>query len=393
MRHVPREAGLIERLCHFAAWRKRPPCRRTRFVYHEALRTQKRQSGSKMAMGKIVQFRRALVALALALAAPALPASAQDAEKAFFAGKTVRIVVGSATGGGYDIYSRLIAPYLGKVLNATVIVENQPGAGGLISLNRLYVTEPDGLALTLANGTSAAFAQLTDQQGARFDLAKFGYLATVGAPPGLWLVGPDSPIKTVQDAINAKMKWRWAASGPADGLGNGAAFTCEALKLDCQIVPGYGGSAQSGLAVTRGEMDAVYVPESSANNFVKAKQNFAIATIGRKKSRWFLDKPTIFEAIELNEDARWLFDYFTGVEEMGRIMMVPPNMPKARLAYLQAAIKETLHNPQLIAEGERTERIIEYLDPESTLKNAQTIVTNVTPEQKKRVQTILARNK
>jgi tripartite-type tricarboxylate transporter receptor subunit TctC len=346
-----------------------------------------------MAMGKIVQFRRALVALALALAALALPASAQDAEKAFFAGKTVRIVVGSATGGGSDIYSRLIAPYLGKVLNATVIVENQPGAGGLISLNRLYVTEPDGLALTLANGTSAAFAQLTDQQGARFDLAKFGYLATVGAPPGLWLVGPDSPIKTVKDAIAAKMKWRWAASGPADGLGNGAAFTCEALKLDCQIVPGYGGSAQSGLAVTRGEMDAVYVPESSANNFVKAKQNLAIATIGRKKSRWFLDHPTIFEAVELNEDARWLFDYFTGVEEMGRIMMVPPNMPKARLAYLQAAIKETLHNPQLIAEGERTERIIEYLDPESTLKNAQTIVTNVTAEQKKRVQTILARNK
>jgi len=78
---------------------------------------------------------------------------------------------------------------------------------------------------------------------------------------------------------------------------------------------------------------------------------------------------------------------------MGRIMMVPPNMPKARLAYLQAAIKETLHNPQLIAEGERTERIIEYLDPESTLKNAEKIVSNVTPEQKKRVQTILARNK
>jgi tripartite-type tricarboxylate transporter receptor subunit TctC len=345
-----------------------------------------------MAMGKIVQFRRTLVALAIALAASGSTAVAQDAEKAFFAGKTVRIAVGSATGGGYDIYSRLIAPYLARVLGATVIIENQPGAGGLISLNRLYVTEPDGLTLTFANGTSAAFAQLTDQQGARFDLAKFGYLATVGAPPGLWLVGPDSPIKTVKQAIDAKMKWRWAASGPADGLGNGAAFTCEALARR-QIVPGYGGSAQSGLAVTRGEMDAVYVPESSANNFVKAKQNLALATIGRKKSRWFLDKPTIFEAVELNEDARWLFDFFTGVEEMGRIMMVPPNMPKARLAYLQAAIKETLSNPQLIAEGERTERIIEYLDPESTLKNAQTIVSNVTPEQKKRVQTLLARNK
>src|SRR5262245_13324882 len=259
------------------------------------------------------------------------------------------MVVGSATGGGYDIYSRLIAPYLARALGATVIVENQPGAGGLISLNRLYVTEPDGLALSLVNGTSAAFAQLTEQQGARFDLAKFDYLATVGAPPGLWLVGPNSPIKTVEQAVKAKMKWRWAASGPADGLGNGAAFTCEALKLECQIVPGYGGSAQAGLAVTRGGMDAVYVQESTANNFVKAKQNLAIATIWRKKSRWFLDHPTIFEAIELDPDQRWLFDYFTGVEEMGRILILPPNLPKARLAYLQAVVKEVLHNPQLIA--------------------------------------------
>jgi tripartite-type tricarboxylate transporter receptor subunit TctC len=305
----------------------------------------------------------------------------------------VRIVVGSATGGGYDIYSRLIAPYLAKVLNATVIVENQPGAGGLISLNRLYVTAPDGLIMSFANGTSAAFAQITDQQGMRFDLAKFDYLATVGAPPGLWLVGPNSKIKTVQNAVDAKMKWRWAASGPADGLGNGAAFTCEALKLDCQIVPGYGGSNQSALAVTRGEMDAVYVPESSANNFVKAKQNEALATMSRKKSRWFLDKPTIYEAVELDTEAQWLFDFLSGVEDLGRILILPPGVPKARLAFLQEAVKETLHNPQLIADGERSERIIEYLDPESTHKNALKVVANVTPEQKKRVQNIVARTK
>jgi tripartite-type tricarboxylate transporter receptor subunit TctC len=263
----------------------------------------------------------------------------------------------------------------------------------LISLNRLYTTAPDGLTLSFANGTAAAFAQITEQQGARFDLAKFDFLATVGAPPGLWLVGPNSPIETVQDAINAKMKWRWAASGPADGLGNGAAFTCEALKLDCQIVPGYGGSAQAGMAVTRGEMDALYVPESSANNFVKAGQNRALATMSRKKSRWFLDHPIIFEAVELDTDQQWLFDFFSGVENMGRIMILPPGMPKARLAYLQEAVKETLHNPQLIAEGERVERIIEYLDPESTHKNALAVVANVTPEQKKRVQTILSRTR
>ena len=342
-------------------------------------------------MATILPVRRPLLTAIICLAAITSSASAQDAEKAFFAGKTVRIVVGSAVGGGYDVYSRLIAPHLARVLGATVIVENQPGAGGLISLNRLYTTAPVGLTMSFANGTAAAFAQITEQQGARFDLAKFDFLATVGAPPGLWLVGPNSPIKTVQDAVNTKMKWRWAASGPADGLGNGAAFTCEALRLDCQIVPGYGGSAQAGLAVTRGEMDALYVPESSANNFVKAKQNRALATMARKKSRWFLDHPTIFESVELDADQQWLFDFFSGVENMGRVMILPPGMPKARLAYLQAAVKETLHNPQLIAEGERTERIIEYLDPVSTHNNALAVVANVTLEQKKRVQEILSR--
>ncbi len=332
---------------------------------------------------------RSITGVSLLLAATAL--SAQEMEKEFFNGKTVRVIVGSGSGGGYDIYARLIAPYLSKALNATTIVENQPGAGGITSLNRLYIAPPDGLTMSFANGTSAAFAQITEQPGLRFDLAKFDYLATVGAPPGLWLVGPESPFKTVKEAIATKKKWNWGASGPSDGLGNGAAFACEALKLECQIVTGYTGSNQAALAVTKGEMDAVYIPESSANNFSKAGQVFALATMARKKSRWFLDRPTIHEAVELDADAQWLFDFHSGVENLGRVLILPPNVPKARLGYLQAVVKDVLHNPQLIAEGERAERIIEYLDPDSTLKNALAVVANITPEQKKRVQAIVAR--
>ena len=123
------------------------------------------------------------------------------------------MIVGSGVGGGYDVFSRLIAPYLAKTLGTTVIVENVPGAGGLVALNKLYVAPPDGLQISLVQGTMAAVAQLTGDQAARFDLAKFTYLATVGAPPGLWLVGPDSPIREVQQAIDAKKKWRWASAG------------------------------------------------------------------------------------------------------------------------------------------------------------------------------------
>src|SRR3954451_12884958 len=245
---------------------------------------------------------RRVAVLSLAVCWSVSASQAEDSEKAFYAGKTVRMVVGSGTGGGYDIFSRMIAPYLSRTLGTTVIVENQPGAGGLLALNRLYAATPDGLQISLSNGTSAAFAQLTDDQAARFDLAKFTYLSTVGAPPGLWLVGPDAPIREVEQAINTRMKWRWASSGATSGLGIGAAFTCEALKLDCHVVQGYKGSADAELAVTRGEMDALYVPESSANNFVKAKQNWALATISRTKSRFFPDRPTIFEAARMDAD-------------------------------------------------------------------------------------------
>ena len=338
----------------------------------------------------ITTRRVVLLSLTACWTACASPGHAQDAEKAFYAGKTVRMIVGSGTGGGYDIFSRMIAPYLSKILGTTVIVENQPGAGGLIALNRLYVAPPDGLQISLSNGTGAAFAQLTDQSGVRYDLTKFSYLATVGAPPGLWLVGPNSSIREVQQAIDAKMKWRWASSGGMSGLGIGAAFTCEALKLDCHVVQGYKGSADAGLAVTRGEMDALYVPESSANNFVKAKQNWALATISRTKSRFFPDRPTIFEAVKMDPDRIWVMEFLANVEKLGRILIAPPGIPPARLAFLQDAVKQTLHNSQLIADGERAERIIEYLDPASTHQNAVAVVGGVTPEQKAQVLKILA---
>jgi tripartite-type tricarboxylate transporter receptor subunit TctC len=329
--------------------------------------------------------------LTATLAAATLPVRAQDAEQAYFNGKTIRLLVGFGPGGGYDAYARLLAPYLSKVLGASVVVENQPGAGGLLALNRVYTSAPDGLTMMIVNGTGAALSQLTDQGGARFDLGQIGYLGIVSASPWMWLVGPDSPIKTPQDAIKANKKWNWAASGPADGLSDGAAFTCEALKLDCHVVLGYGGSNQAALAVTRGEMDAIYVSDTSANNYVKSGQNSPVAAVGHQKSRFFPDVPTIFESMKLTPDQVWLFDFREKLENLGRILVVAPNTPPARLAFLQAAVKKALSDPALIADGEKTQRYIDYLDADTTRKNALDVVTNITPEQKKRVQDILAR--
>jgi len=369
-----------------------PPCRKSLPVRDRTARqVMAWQALALLAMATVPLRGRVLVSLAMCLPAFLTTASAQESERAFYSGKTVRMIVGSGTGGGYDAFSRLIAPYLAKQLGTTVIVENQPGAGGLIALNRLYAAPPDGLQISLSNGIAATFAQLTGLSAVRFDLTKFGYVASVREPPGLWLVGANSPIKEVSQAVQAKMKWRWASTGGTATSAIGAAFTCEALTLDCYIVAGYKSSADASLAVARGEMDALYVSEAGATNYVRAKQNWALATMSRTKSRFFQDRPTIFEAAKMNAEQIWVMDFLANVESMGRIVVAPPGLPSARLAFLQESMKQALHNPQLVADGEKAERIIDYLDPVSTHKNAVAVVDGVTPEQRQRVLDVLAR--
>jgi tripartite-type tricarboxylate transporter receptor subunit TctC len=338
-----------------------------------------------------VRRQAGILSAILCLTAAALVARAQEVDRAFFSGKTVRFIVGVSAGGGYDAYARMIAPYLGKVLGASVVVENQLGAGGLVALSRMTTAVPDGLTVMIVNGTGAALSQLTEQAGARFDLGKFGYIATVSASPWMWLVGPNSPIRTPRDAITVNKRWNWAASGPADGLSDGAAFTCEALALDCHVVVGYAGSNQAALAVTQGEMDAIYVSDTSANSYVASGQQRPVAAMGRLRSRFFQNVPTIFEALALTADQQWLFDFHAKLEGLGRILLVPPGMAPSRLAFLQAAVKTTLNDPALLAEGERSQRYINYLDPDTTRQNARDVVSNISPEQKRRVQDILAR--
>jgi tripartite-type tricarboxylate transporter receptor subunit TctC len=336
------------------------------------------------------KWRALTVALAFAAAAPPV-ARAQDSERAFFSGKTVRMVVGYGPGGGYDAYARMIAPYLSRALGATVVVENQPGAGGLVALNRVATAPSDGLTMMIVNGTGAALSQLTEQPGVRFDLAQLGYLGTVSASPWMWLVGPASPIHTPQDAIKLGKKLNWAAGGPADGLSDGAAFTCEALKLDCHVVLGYAGSNQAALAVTQGEMDAIYVSDTSANNYVASGQQHVVAAMGHARSRFFPMSPTIFEALSLDADQQWLFDFRSKLEDLGRILLAPPGVAPARLAFLQAAVKSTLTDPVLLAEGEKSQRYIDYLDAATTRRNAQDVVSEPTPQQRKRVQDIITK--
>jgi len=269
------------------------------------------------------------LALTLAISLGGQTSQAQDAA-AFYKGKTVKIMVGYGPGGGYDAYARMIAPHLDKALGASVIVENQPGAGGANALNRVFAGQPDGLTLMIVNGTAAALGQLLEQEGVRYDLAKLEHLGIVSSSPWMWLVSPTNPIvRTPAEAVKLNKLIRWGGTAPTDGLADGAAVACEALKLTCKVVIGYKGSAEVALAVQRGEMDAEYVSDTSANNYVKSGQAIAVAAMGRSKSRFFPDVPTVFEALKLTPEQEQWFDFRTDLDDLGRILVTTPGIDRS----------------------------------------------------------------
>jgi len=342
-------------------------------------------------MGMGHRVRVVIWGLVLALT-PLAAARAEDAAT-FYKGKTVRFVVGLGVGGGFDAYARMIAPHLAKELDATVIVENQPGAGGLIALNQIYAAPPDGLRLMIVNGTPAALGQLLGQENLRYDLTKVEHLGVISAYPWVWLAGPKTEIKTVADAMKPGVKIRWGGTGPSDGPSDGAAVTCEALHLDCQIILGYKGSGDIALAMERGEMDGLYVSDSSAANYVQNGQARAVASMARARSDLLPDVPTVFEQTKLTPEQEWWLDFRADLNDLGRILVTTPGVPADRLAYLRDAVKRALTDPALIEEGKRTKRFIAYQRPDEALEITRKVLTAVSPEQKERLRQVIFKAK
>ena len=328
-------------------------------------------------------FLSGLLALGLTLSM-SVSARAQDAA-AFYKGKTVHFVVGLGVGGGFDAYARMIAPYLGQELGANVVVDNLPGAGGLLALNQIYSGQADGLRLLIVNGTPAGLGQLIEQDNIRYDLAKFDHLGVISAYPWIWLASKQSGIKTVADALQPGRKIRWGGTGPSDGPADGAAITCEALKMDCQTILGYRSSGEIALAMERGELDGLYVSDSSAANYAQAGQVNPVASMARVRSALLPNVPTVYEHAKLTPDQEWWFDFRANLNDLGRILVTSPGTPPERLAFLRDAVRRALSNPALIAEGEKSQRFVAYQPPEKALEITLKVLSAVSAEQKKRI--------
>ncbi len=300
----------------------------------------------------------------------------------FYRGKTVRIVLGVGVGGGYDAYAHMLAPYLSRETGASFVVESLPGAGQLVALNKIYAGPPDGLNILLLNGTPAALGQILGQDNARYDLAKMEHLGIVNASPWMWLAGANSRIVKPQDAMTPGRKVLWGGTGPTGGLSDGASIACEALKLDCKVVLGYKSSSDVVLAVERGELDSIYVSDSSSVHYVHSSRLNAVAAVSRQRSKLLPDTPSIFESLDLSPAAAAMIDFRSALDSLGRILVTTPGVPEDRLAFLRQAIHAVLTDPAVIAEGAASERLIDYRDAETARQMTLRALTGISPDEK-----------
>lgn len=319
-------------------------------------------------------------------------AHAQDAAD-YYKGEVVKIVVGFNPGGGYDEYARMIAPELEKRIGATVVVENQPGGGGLLALNRL-AQNGDDKTIMLVSSESAALAQLTDRPGARFDLGKLTWLgrAVVDTRMATW--SARNPERTFEEAL-ATMKSkgsRWGATGLTDSVSDATAAMAEALHLTSDklsIVLGYDGTSAIALAVARGEVDGVVVSSTSAINYVGDDSLVPLAVLDRERDALFPDTPTIFEVGNLDEEGERWIDFRSNITTLGRAMVMHGDVDPERADFLSGHLEDILTNKEFIQKAKSMNRPINFLSGAKLSNLVHSIFSDLSDERKAEVKHVL----
>src|SRR5258706_811146 len=190
-----------------------------------------------------------LVVCAVVLAL-ALPLARVSAQESFYKGKTIRLIVGLAPGGGFDTYSRVIARHMGKHIpgNPILVVDNMPGAASLLAANFVYkAAKPDGL--TIGNFVGGlVFQQMLGLPGVEFDGPKFEFLGVPAQDNFMIGVAKSTGITSIE---------QWKASGtlikiggvaPGGGTDDIPKILKATLGLPLQMVSGYKGTGPVRLA-------------------------------------------------------------------------------------------------------------------------------------------------
>jgi tripartite-type tricarboxylate transporter receptor subunit TctC len=306
-------------------------------------------------MAKCIYSYR-LLAILLASLLLTVPAVAQQD---FYKGKTLRFIVGYSPGGGFDIYTRAIARHINKHIpgNPTTMVQNQPGAGGLIAANYVYkVAKPDGLTIGNFIG-SLVIDQILEAPGIEFDARKFEW---VGVP----MQESNACVLTKASGITSLEKWKSSpapikigATAPGDPTYNIPLILKQVLGVPVQVVGGYKGIAGILVAAEGGEVaGACWQWESIKTTWRKALDAGEVSVVVQINRQPHPELPNVPNAVSLaksDAERNLLQAGILDPAAITRLYALPPGTPKAQIQILRKAFLETLKDPEFLEEAKK----------------------------------------
>ena len=298
--------------------------------------------------------------------AAAAPAAAVDTKALsdFYTGKTMKIIVGSAAGGGYDAYARLVGRSMGKYMpgNPTIIIENMEGAGSLRAANFVFKAAPkDGTVIGHTQGGLFLQQVLGLLQGIEFDAPQWKILGAPTFDRGLCVATSKSGFKSIADSMNpGGRQIILGGNAPGSATWDATMRMKAALDLNLKLVDGYDGTAKIRLAMDNGELDGMcgWGYESVRATAWDRVQSGEYVVIGQTVEKPVEGLEKVPNAIDLakTDDARQLIKL--GVlltSKVIRPFMIAPEVPPERVAALRSAFESALKDPDLVQEANKSQ--------------------------------------
>jgi tripartite-type tricarboxylate transporter receptor subunit TctC len=315
-------------------------------------------------MNSAIWYSAKIIIASLLLLIAALPVAAQE----FFSGKTVVVLVGTAAGGGFDTYSRMMARHLGKHLpgNPTIVVQNMPGAGQLIAANHLFNrSAPDGLTIGHFSG-SVIFRHVMGDKSAMFDGKKFAWLGTPAPERHTCVVTEQSGVKTLPDWSASKRPLKFGALGPGNSTSAWPYLLKATLGVPLSVIEGFKGTSDVRLAAESGEVDAAcWGWDSIKVTWAKGLETGFVRPLVQTMLEPHPDLPDVPVAIQhaKSKDDQALLRLAAQAYGPASIAYsLPPGLPKDRLQTLRTAFMTTMKDAEFLAEAKKANLVVSPLD-------------------------------
>jgi tripartite-type tricarboxylate transporter receptor subunit TctC len=285
-------------------------------------------------------------------------------------GENVRLVVGTDPGGGYDAYARMIAPFLADELGAEVIVENQPGAGGLSAVNSMIAGKKDGTHIMIMNATGNISSVLAGVQGASFPVADLTYIGRVAREPYVITGAADGPYETWDDVLDAGDSPKIGSTGLGSEAYINGALVNELFDLGGEVIAGYDSASEAELGLLAGDIQLFPGNLDSRIKQIESGDAVGLLAVSEEKIEALPDTPAIGD-YDLSEEKHELFEAHLALSEIGRPLIGPPGMDAEATADLRGAMKCVFESDELQTAAEEQERPVSYLTGEETAELAK----------------------